>query len=78
MMDKFGIRSGFMFLHLLNCLLPILWLVLSITALFMLKKRSLGETATALWAILICVLPILGAVAFWVVSPNGQDQEGAG
>lgn len=78
MMDDFGIRSGFLLFQLLNCLIPLLWLGLSIAALVSLKKRPMGETATALWAILICVLPILGAIAFWVVSPQGQDKEGVG
>jgi hypothetical protein len=65
-------------MQLLNCLIPIIWLGLSIAALFMLKKRSLGETATVLWAILICILPILGAVAFWIVSPKGSEQDAVG
>jgi hypothetical protein len=73
-----GIRSGFLFLQILNCLIPLLWLGLSVAALLGLKKRSLGETATVLWAILICILPILGAVAFWIVSPKGQEQGGVG
>ena len=71
-------RIGFLFMQLLNCLIPLIWLGLSIAALLMLKKRSLGETATVLWAILICVLPILGAVAFWIISPKGQEQDGVG
>ena len=78
MIDRFGIHSGFFFLQLLNCLIPLLWLGLSIAALFTLKKRTLGETATVLWAILICVLPILGAIAFWIISPKGQEQDGVG
>lgn len=71
-------RIGFLFMQALNCLIPLIWLGMSIAALLMLKKRSLGETATVLWAILICVLPILGAIAFWIVSPKGQEQDGVG
>jgi hypothetical protein len=71
-------RVGFLFMQTLNCLVPLLWLGLSIAALLMLKKRSLGQTATALWAILICILPILGAVAFWIVSPKGNEQDAVG
>jgi hypothetical protein len=78
MIDRFGIHSGFFFLQLLNCLVPLLWLGLSIATLFTLKKRTLGETATVLWAILICVLPILGAIAFWIISPKGPEQDGVG
>ncbi|MFO7586253.1 MAG: hypothetical protein R6W69_16105 [Anaerolineales bacterium] len=77
-MDIFGINFGFLLWQTLNCLIPIIWLGLSITALLMLKNRSLGETATVLWAILICILPILGAVAFWIVSPKGHAQDAVG
>lgn len=64
------IRAGF------SCLIPLLWLGLSIAALFMLRKRRLGDTARALWAILIVLVPVLGAIAFWIVSPN--DEGGVG
>lgn len=69
---------GFLFLQVLNCLIPLIWLGLSIAALLMLKKRSLGETTTVLWAILICILPILGAIAFWIISPKGGEQGAVG
>ena len=73
-----GMRSGFIVFHLISGLMPLLWLILSIIALVMLKKRALGETATVLWAILISILPILGAIAFWIVSPQGHEQDGVG
>ena len=76
MMNQLGINSRFLFLQVFNCLIPLIWLGLSITALLGLKKKSLGETARVLWAIFICVVPILGAVAFWVVSPSEKADDG--
>jgi hypothetical protein len=78
MVNHFGINSGFMLFQALNCLLPLIWLGLSIAALYGLKKRTLNQTALALWAILISFLPVLGAIAFWIISPNNPEQDGAG
>jgi len=52
------------------CILPIAWMALSIYALLSLKSVHLNETARALWALLIVLVPILGAVAYLLVRPN--------
>jgi hypothetical protein len=57
----------------INIMLLLAWPVLSIFTLFRLAKRSLPETAKALWVILVIAVPLLGAVAFWIVRP-GQSQ----
>ena len=63
---------------LLRCLIPLIWLVLSFLALYGLRKKSLGETARALWALMIIAIPILGAAAFWVVNPHETHQDDGG
>lgn len=64
--------SGFFLITLLNLLLLLAWPGLAIAALFGLRKSRLPETARALWALLITVLPVLGPLAFWIVRPNDQ------
>ena len=76
-MDAFGINGRFFIFQLLNCGVLLLWLGLSIAALVGLRKRSLGETARVLWALLILVVPVMGAVAFWIVRP-GENEGGVG
>jgi hypothetical protein len=46
------------------------WFILAIVALFMLCRRELPDTALAVWAAVIVIIPILGAFAFWIVSPG--------
>jgi succinate dehydrogenase/fumarate reductase cytochrome b subunit len=54
----------------LRILFVLFWIILSITALVSLRKRKLSETARALWAMLVVAMPILGALAYWIVRPE--------
>jgi hypothetical protein len=71
-MLNYGIGEGLVLFF--YCLLPVVWIALSIYTLLALKAVQLNETARAIWALLIVLVPILGAVAYWLVRPD----EGAG
>jgi hypothetical protein len=70
----FPFNNGRMFFMALNCLIPVIWLTLSAIVLFDLRKKSMGETARVLWTILVVCMPILGAIAYWIVRPGGSEQ----
>lgn len=75
--DGFNVR--FLVFQMLNCLVLLAWLGLSIAALLGLRKKSMDETARVLWTLVILAIPIMGAVAFWIVTPKneaGQDSVG--
>jgi len=63
-------QAGFFLVTLLNLLLLLAWPLLSFTALFSLRKTRLPETVRALWALIILAIPLMGALAFWVVAPK--------
>jgi hypothetical protein len=69
-MMNYGIGEALIIL--LWCILPIAWIGLSIFTLLALKSVHLNETARALWALLIVLVPILGAVAYWLVRPTKE------
>jgi len=69
-MDVLGINWGYLFVMLFNLLLLGGWLILAIFALFRLRHLELTETARAIWAALILLVPIGGALAFWIVQPG--------
>ena len=50
------------------------WPLLSLIALYGLRRRALSGGSQALWACLIVVVPILGAVAFFIVRPLENRQ----
>jgi hypothetical protein len=57
-------------LQIVNLLILAGWLVLTIVALTRLRRCQLDETALVLWVIVILLIPLLGAVAFFIVRPG--------
>ena len=72
-MDSIGISFGYLFAMLLNVLLFGGWIILAVLALLQLRRQSMADTARAIWAVLILIIPILGAAAFWIVKPGQQN-----
>jgi hypothetical protein len=62
----------YIFWGLFNLLLLAAWITLAVLALLQLRRLNLNEIARAIWAALVVVVPLLGAIAFWIVRP-GQD-----
>ena len=46
---------------------------LSIYALFSLRKRALNNIASAVWTLIILLIPILGVISLWLVNPKGRN-----
>ncbi len=68
-MEAIGINTGYL---LIQCALPAFWLLVSLFALFRLREQTLPETAKAIWAVFIVVVPFFGALAFLIVRPGGS------
>jgi len=60
-------------LQLFNIVLLIGWPILSIFAIFDLRRRGIAGTTQALWVLIILFVPFLGALAFWLVQPKQSD-----
>ena len=72
-MAQMGLSLGYAVVMALNFVIVAGWLVLGILALHSLRRRRLPPTAQAIWVLLIVVIPLLGALAFWVVQPGAED-----
>ena len=58
-----------------NVVLLLLWLVLSLVALFGLRRRqTLSPGIQIGWALIILLIPIFGAIAFFIVVPAEPKQ----
>ena len=62
-----------------NELMLILFIVvfamgLPIVSLLDLAKKNMGGTSLAVWALLICVVPVLGSLAYWIVKPTAESR----
>jgi hypothetical protein len=64
------INFDFLALSLLNILIIWAWLALAAFALLALRKRGLSRSATVIWALVILLLPVVGAVSFFIVKPE--------
>lgn len=69
-MDAIGINFGFLVVQLLAVLL---WLGLPVMTLLHLRNQKLNGVPLVLWVLLICAIPILGALAFWIVKPSAES-----
>ena len=47
-----------------------IYLICVIPALRELKRRRLDDTSQAVWAVGIIAIPIMGALAFWIMQPG--------
>ena len=57
-------------LQIVNFLILAGWIVLAIVALTRLRRCQLDETTRVLWAIVIVLVPLMGALAFFIVRPG--------
>ncbi len=65
-MDDLGINSGLLFVQILPI---ILFIGLPVISLLDLRKKNLSGTPLALWVLIICAVPLIGALAYWVIKP---------
>ena len=70
-MEALGINAG---LGLSELLIVILFIGLPIISLIDLAKKNLTGTPLAIWALIICIVPLLGSVAYWIVRPRAEGR----
>ncbi|MCE1255050.1 MAG: PLDc N-terminal domain-containing protein [Anaerolineae bacterium] len=69
-----GFHPGFIIAQLINLVLIIAWLVLVLIALFSLKRRNLSASAKGIWALLIMIVPLMGAISYFIIQPTDPNQ----
>jgi hypothetical protein len=55
-------------------LLVILLLGLPIVSLIDLARRKLTGVPLAIWAVFICVVPVMGSIAYWIIRPTAESK----
>jgi len=55
-------------------LIVVLLIGLPIISLIDLARRKLSGVPLAIWAVFICVVPIMGSIAYWIVRPSGEGK----
>lgn len=68
-MEPLGIDGGML---LIQFFFVALFIGLPIISLIDLAKKKLTGTALAIWVLVICVAPGIGALAYWIVKPTAE------
>ena len=70
-MEPLGIGTGelivIFFIAVFSVGLPLI-------SLIDLARKRMSPTPLAIWALMICIVPILGSLAYWIVKPNAENK----
>lgn len=70
-MEPLGINTG---LLLIQLLVIVVLMGLPAISLIDLAKKKLSGTPLALWVLIICALPFLGPLAYWIIKPTAETR----
>ena len=70
-MDALGINGWLLLIQLIPI---ILFIGLPIIALVDLAKKKMSGTPLAVWVLIICAVPLLGALAYWIIKPSAENK----
>ena len=68
-MDALGINGWLLLIQLIPI---ILFIGLPIIALVDLAKKKMSGTPLAIWVLIICAIPFLGPLAYWIIKPTAE------
>lgn len=68
-MEPLGINAG---LLLIQLLVATVMLGLPIISLVDLAKKKISGTPLAIWVLVICAVPVLGSLAYWIIKPTPE------
>jgi len=70
-MEALGINAGFLFIQLIFLFILIGFPIVS---LIHLARKKLSSTPLALWVLIICAVPMLGPLAYWIIKPSAENK----
>jgi hypothetical protein len=70
-MEPLGINTGLLLIQLLITLVII---SLPVISLIDLAKKKLSSTPLAIWVLIICAIPFIGPLAYWIIKPTVETR----
>jgi hypothetical protein len=70
-MEPLGINAG---LLLIQIVLMAVMFGLPVISLIDLARRKLNGTPLAVWVLVICAVPVLGSLAYWIIKPTAETR----
>ena len=70
-MEPLGINT----VLLIAQLLPIILLIgLPLISLLDLRKKNLSGVPLGIWVLIICAIPLIGSLAYWIIKPSAETK----
>ena len=70
-MEALGINGGLLFVQVIVLLVVF---GLPVISLFDLRKKGLDGMVLGIWVLIICVVPVIGSLAYWIVKPSSETK----
>jgi hypothetical protein len=70
-MEPLGINAG---LLLIQFVIVAFMIGLPVISLIDLARKKLSGTPLAVWVLVICVVPVLGSLAYWIIKPTAETR----
>ncbi len=71
-MEMLGINTG---LLLMQLIFAVVLFALPIVSLIDLGRKKLDGLVLAVWVLVICAIPILGSLAYWIIRPSKEEKQ---
>jgi len=68
-METLGINGG---LLLIQIIFTMVFIGLPLISLVSLAGKKLTGMPLALWALVICIVPLIGPLAYWIIKPAAE------
>ena len=70
-MNALGINGGLLFIQVVFASILIGFPIFSLIDL---GKKKLGSIVLAIWVLIICAIPVLGGLAYWIIRPTAENK----
>jgi len=70
-MESLGINTGLLLVQLIPALIMIGFPVISLVDL---RKKKLTGTTLGIWVLIICAIPLIGSLAYWIIRPSSETK----
>lgn len=68
-MEELGINTGLLLVQLIPAIVLIGFPIISLIDL---RKKKLSGTTLGVWVLIICAIPVIGSLAYWIIKPASE------
>lgn len=70
-MEELGINTGLLLIQLIPVIIMIGFPIISVVDL---GKKKMTGTPLAIWVLIICAIPVIGSLAYWIIKPSPETK----